>query len=520
MYHSTLDMTSCCGQYVYSAVPVYQQTPRHRIFDQVPLVRNKSESTRENLGNICDQINNNLTLSPTSRPCGSHTILTSPTHPSVSMSPRSPQLLVDKMDFNASTAPRSPSNVQRNVSSTSDRNKSPVKTMRPPGKLTKNKRISKASRPSKKVSKDTKKSPELKMRNCDSSNSGEDFDSNLDAYFNSSSKRCVTSNNTLADLSRPKLTHQEVHHVLYSAHSRPLQRLREETLSSLKQKFQSWTEILALGMNVILYGLGSKRELIETFRRDRLSDTCHLVVNGFFPTLSLKSILTQISSDVIGSTATWRSISEQQSFINNQFHTRNELPDLYIVVHNICGIGLQTSQAQLILSQLASCRRIHFLASVDVIKGPLLWDQGALTRFKWVWQHCPTYASYTDETSYENSFYVHQSGSIALSALVHVLASLTPNARSIFKLLTQKQSSDTGTGGKRYASSGVPFYDLYAMCRANFLVNSEQSLRAQLTEFRDHKLVKSRRGGDGVEYLRVTVDPSTLKIYFEEHSEL
>ena len=513
MSQPNLGMSSCCGHFVYSAVPVYLQPARHRILDQVPLVRNKSG----NLGDICDKINNDLNVSPPSRPCGPHAILTSPIHPSVFSSPRSPHLFVDKLDFNARPAPRSPTYVQRNVPSTSDCNKSPVKTMRPPGKLTRNKRTSKHSRPSKKPSKGPKKSVEAEMGSDSSPDSASDFDTKLDAYFNSNSKRCITSNHTLADMSRPKLTHQEVHRVLSSSHSSPLQQLRDQMLSSHKQKFQSWSEMLALGMNVIVYGLGSKRELIDKFRREYLSESCQLVINGFFPTLSLKSILTQISSDVIGSKATWRSISEQQSFIINQFHSDNQLPDFYLIVHNICGIGLQTSQAQLTLSQLATCRRIHFIASVDLIKGPLLWDQGALSRFKWVWQHCPTYAAYTDETSYENSFYVQQTGSVALSALVHVMASLTPNARSIFKLLTQQQSSDTAA--KRY-TSGVPFYDLYAMCRANFLVSSEQSLRAQLTEFRDHKLVKSRRGGDGVEYLRVVVDPSTLKIYFEEHFEL
>ena len=513
MSQPNMEMTSSCGHYVYSAVPVYQQVAKHRILDQVPIVRDRSGS----VGNICDQINNSLVLSPPSRPCGSHTILTSPIHPSVFLSPRCPNLVVDKLDISPSNVPRSPSYVQRNVSS----NKSPIKTMRPPGKLTKNKKISKQTHPPKKPSRNPKKTVDAQMRSSDSSpDSASDFDSKLDSYFNTNSKRCITSSNTLADMSRPKLTHQEVHQVLSSAHPSPLRKLRNEMLSSHMHKFKSWNQILTLGMNVIVYGLGSKRELLETFRRDHLSDSYHLVINGFFPTLSLKGILTQISCDVIGSSATWRSISEHQKFIINQFHSDNKLPDFYIIVHNICGIGLQTNQAQLTLSQLAACRRIHFVASVDLIKGPLLWDQGALSRFRWVWQHCPTYAAYTDETSYENSFYVQQSGHVALSALVHVMASLTPNARSIFKLLSQQQSSaEPGTAAKRYTSSGVPFYDLYAMSRANFLVSSEQSLRAQLTEFRDHKLVKSRRGADGVEYLRVIVDPSTLKIYFEEHSE-
>ena len=37
--------------------------------------------------------------------------------------------------------------------------------------------------------------------------------------------------------------------------------------------------------------------------------------------------------------------------------------------------------------------------------------------------------------------------------------------------------------------------DLYQRCREAFLVNSDLTLRAQLTEFRDHKLIKSKKVG-------------------------
>jgi len=36
-----------------------------------------------------------------------------------------------------------------------------------------------------------------------------------------------------------------------------------------------------------------------------------------------------------------------------------------------------------------------------------------------------------------------------------------------------------------------------------------------LTEFRDHKLVGSRRGGDGAEYLKIPIDKTALASYIE-----
>lgn len=45
-----------------------------------------------------------------------------------------------------------------------------------------------------------------------------------------------------------------------------------------------------MGFNILIFGLGSKKLLLEKFRRSMLSDFDHLVVNGFFPSMTLKSV--------------------------------------------------------------------------------------------------------------------------------------------------------------------------------------------------------------------------------------
>lgn len=52
---------------------------------------------------------------------------------------------------------------------------------------------------------------------------------------------------------------------------------------------------------------------------------------------------------------------------------------------------------------------------------------------------------------------------------------------------------------------------MYQRCRDSFLVNSDLTLRAQLTEFRDHKLLRSRKGHDGVENLIIPLPAATLQ---------
>jgi origin recognition complex subunit 2 len=72
-----------------------------------------------------------------------------------------------------------------------------------------------------------------------------------------------------------------------------------------------------------------------------------------------------------------------------------------------------------------------------------VWDQAKCSRFNWLWYDVTTYLPYTDETSYENSLLVQQSGSLALSSMTHVMKSLTPNAKNIFIMLAKHQLENT-----------------------------------------------------------------------------
>ena len=57
---------------------------------------------------------------------------------------------------------------------------------------------------------------------------------------------------------------------------------------------------------------------------------------------------------------------------------------------------------------------------------------------------------------------------------------------------------------------GMPLSELYGRCRDAFLVSSQVALRAQLTEFRDHRLIRSRQSHDGVEMLTVPLEAALI----------
>ncbi|NWR94839.1 ORC2 protein, partial [Furnarius figulus] len=336
----------------------------------------------------------------------------------------------------------------------------------------------------------------------------------VEEYFEAhSSSKVLTSDRTLQKLRKRRLNQETLHDLLKKA---PLAYAAEikELNQQHESMFSKWLLHLHLGFNIVLYGLGSKHDLLEKFRTSLLQDSVHLVVNGYFPSITVRSILNSITEEVLDHTGTFRSPLDQLEFITKRFKEDSSL-ELYVIIHSLDSQMLRGERSQQILAQLSSLPSVYLIASIDHINAPLMWDQAKLSLYNWLWYETTTFSPYVEETSYENSLLVQQSGSLALSSLTHVLRSLTPNARGIFRLLAQYQLDKKDNP----SYPGLSFQDFYQQCREAFLVNSDLTLRAQLTEFRDHKLIRTKRGADGVEYLLIPVDVSTLTDFLENEDE-
>uniref|UniRef100_A0A3Q3X701 Origin recognition complex subunit 2 n=1 Tax=Mola mola TaxID=94237 RepID=A0A3Q3X701_MOLML len=332
----------------------------------------------------------------------------------------------------------------------------------------------------------------------------------VEEYFEAhGSSKVLTSDRTLQRLNTPKLDRETLVQLLEgkpSCYSKEIQQLHNKH----RAHFSKWMLQLQLGFSVLVYGLGSKKALLEDFRASHMDREIHLVVNGFFPSITLKSILNALTCEVLEHGGSFQTPSDQTQYIAQ---TLKDSPDLhvYLLIHNIDGLMLRGEKTQSALGLLASLPNLHLVASIDHINAPLVWDQFQQSQFNWLWWECVTFQHYVEETSYENSLLVQQTGALALASLTHVLRSLTPNARGIFKLLVKFQLENKDNP----SYTGLSFQDFYQRCREAFLVNSDLTLRTQLTEFRDHKLIRTRKGADGVEYLLVAVDASTLMDFLE-----
>ncbi|KAM4836273.1 origin recognition complex subunit 2 [Thomomys bottae] len=336
----------------------------------------------------------------------------------------------------------------------------------------------------------------------------------VEEYFEAhSSSKVLTSDKTLQKLKRPKLDQQTLRNLLskfspsFSAEIKQLNKEHEKL-------FHKWMLQLHLGFNIVLYGLGSKRDLLEKFRTTMLQNSIHIVINGFFPGIGVKSILNCITQEVLNHVGTFRSVLDQLDWITNRFKEDSSL-ELFLLIHNLDSQMLRGDSSQQIIGQLSSFHNIHLIASIDHLNAPLMWDHAKQSLYNWLWYETTTYSPYSEETSYENSLLVKQSGSLPLSSLIHVLRSLTPNARGIFRLLIKYQLDNQ----ENPSYIGLSFQDFYQQCREAFLVNSDLTLRAQLTEFRDHKLIRTKKGTDGVEYLFIPVDNATLTDFLEKEEE-
>ncbi|CAG5125072.1 unnamed protein product, partial [Candidula unifasciata] len=333
-----------------------------------------------------------------------------------------------------------------------------------------------------------------------------------ETYFDLHSMAPLTSDRTLSALDGPRLdvdTIREVLKQVVSGHRKEMDKL----MNTHVRLFKRWMLNLCCGYNILLHGLGSKRTLLEKFREEHLGKFSHLVINGYFPSLTVKHVLNSITEEILGHSKGFSSIYSQVEFIRDSYKNRDE--DFYLVIHNIDGVLLRSDKSQAVLSLLSEIEGFHIVASVDHINAVLMWDQNRYFRFRWLWYETPTYLPYEAENGYENSLMVQQSGTLALSSTVHVMRSLTPNARQVFLMLARYQMEE----GDSPHYTGMAFQSLYHKCREAFLVNSDLTLQAQLVEFKDHRLIRSKKNYEGIEHLMIPLDRATLKAFLHEYKD-
>ena len=304
-------------------------------------------------------------------------------------------------------------------------------------------------------------------------------------------KKSSTSNNTLSLL--PTLTLQESVALLASIpdhHTAEIKNLHDHH----RQQFTQWKFEIENGYNILLFGYGSKRALIEAFGREELAEEMSvLVINGYFPTLSLDFILVQILQHVAPKVAiTGDKINLIQSHLSQP---------LALLVHSLDSPVLRQPKNQQILSTLATNKHITIIASVDHVNAPLLFDSLKSSHYNFLWHDATTFQPYRTELSFDPTTFLSGGTSATssvggLAGIKAVLTNLTTNARALYKLLLQHQlplhgdSNEPGT-----QEQGITFAQLRQLCARKILpLANPATLRGLLGEFFDHGLVVRNDG--------------------------
>lgn len=331
-------------------------------------------------------------------------------------------------------------------------------------------------------------------------------------------KSGTTSNHTLKNLKGRRLNREEVADALSTMPRNEIMKKidveRKKLAMHNKSAFDEWMFYLHEDYNILLYGLGSKRNLIHSFGNRMISGADKLVINGFFPRASIKSILMSICSQGIKLESHPLEVEEMCKLVCQHYSQPEH--HIYLLVHNIDGTALRAQRTQSVLSRLAATCGIHIVASIDHINASLIWEQRIALNFNWLSFDATTFEPYSEETNNECSMALASGqgvagGGLVLSGLLHVTESLTRNARACFRILVEDQLE----GGEGDANEGMSFSELYRRCREKFIVNSELTLRAHLTEFIDHKLLTMRKNQDGGDSLHLALSRATLCEYLE-----
>ncbi|KAJ7207173.1 origin recognition complex, subunit 2 [Mycena pura] len=373
----------------------------------------------------------------------------------------------------------------------------------------------------------------------------------FDAFFKLSAAKAATSSNIFSALVQPLSMEEYIEAIAQEAPGEKRLEsliLREPARSAL---FAQLLCELNEGFNVVCYGFGSKRSILNEFATSQCAKKGHVVVvNGFHPELSLKDMLNSIEDNIQGVVALPLSANtpDGQARRIYDYFWQPKRRDLYLVIHNIDAFLLRTPKAKTYLSLLALHPRIHLVASVDHLNAPLLWSaaEGAARKstgggggangtapargFAWLWHDVTTLAPYdaelasADRTSITGAHARRQrelggvpaggaGAALSDTAVRHVLAAVTDRAQKLFVLMGRRQLASIDTDDPPVDAlqpHAVPYEVLFPLAQREFISTGDTQLRAQLGEFRDHGLVVSAQAGVGGEVLWIPIRKERL----------
>lgn len=359
-------------------------------------------------------------------------------------------------------------------------------------------------------------------------------------FFQNRAGPVKTSNKTLNKV--PLLTHEEYFEKL-GQYVDPCREEKEYLFTLHHRSFPQWYFEFEEGFNICLFGYGSKRKLVERFadwlyhRSGPANPPAIIIVNGYTPGISIRSIFATIVTAILGEDAPSKlgaQPTEVLELLQSALKSRpaDEEP-VTVLINSVDAPPLRRAANQALLARLAATQRIRLLLTADTPNFPVMWDISLRDQFNLVFHDSTTFSPFAIETDVVEEVHalLGRKGRRAggKEGVGFVLKSLPENARNLYRLLLTElitvmedghQSDDEGggegAGGKAGEENGIEFRLLYQKATEEFIASSEMMFRTLLKEFHDHQMITSRMDPSGMEILGVPLSRDEMEGVLED----
>lgn len=285
--------------------------------------------------------------------------------------------------------------------------------------------------------------------------------------------------------------------------------------------FDEWKFELDQKFNLLLFGFGSKLNIVKKFCDSHCTDRPLITFNGFHPSATIQTLLISIIDNVMNPKKSIP-IQERLQYIRNYYSIDHPKEKLCILINNIDGVTIRMKKIQNILSALASIRNISIIATTDHINASLMWNLTNKSEFNWIYHDVTTFASYYTELTFESTHLFNKKNAkqvLDIRGALYILKSLPLNTKKILKELSNWQLTKLASLNRAHPQStkknqdpviGITHKDLYGKCISKFITQNDTLFRTQMVELKDHKLVVSVGNGRGDALLFIPLDCDAL----------
>eukprot|EP00494_Astrolonche_serrata_P024701 UN24961 len=177
---------------------------------------------------------------------------------------------------------------------------------------------------------------------------------------------------------------------------------RIKLYNQYEKLFDKWLLWLLFGHNLLCYGLGSKKKLLQDFLTTRCSYGHCFIVNGYHPLTKLTELIRGLCHKLgLKLKPGNNNVREQILGLGEALKKDKKRRSIFILFNNIDGQALRTGQCQEQLSRLSLIPNIHIVASIDHLNAMSIWDPQLEARFCWRRIHILTYEPYDLETHFD-----------------------------------------------------------------------------------------------------------------------